>query len=245
MKVFPIKVFPIKVFLRKLHKWVSLTIGIQLFFWLSSGVMMAQLDPEKVSGAKWASNTHAEPQASRFSGLLEPRQLPAEQLENAQSIRLEMNRGIPVYRIRHANGETLLSATDGAVITFDQKFAKQIASTDFTGHGEIESITAGHAPDLETRDSIGPYWRVNFSDRNSTSIYISVSSGEILERRNRYWRVRDFFWMLHIMDYSGRSNFNNSIIITVALIAIWLGLSGFILLFYSFRRRDFNFLRRQ
>jgi len=52
------KVFSLKVFLRKLHKWVSLAIGIQLFFWLSSGVMMAQLDPEKVSGAKWASDTH-------------------------------------------------------------------------------------------------------------------------------------------------------------------------------------------
>jgi len=239
------KVFPFKVFLRKLHKWVGLAIGLQLFFWLSSGVMMAQLDPEKVSGAKWASTTHAEPQATRFFGLLEPQQLPAEQLENAHSIRLEMNRGVPVYRIRRANGETLLNARDGAVITFNRKFAEQIASADFTGKADIESITAGQAPDLETRDSIGPYWRVNFSDKHSTSIYISASSGEILERRNSYWRVRDFFWMLHIMDYSGRSNFNNSIIITVALIAIWLGLSGFILLFYSFRRRDFDFLRRQ
>lgn len=239
------KVFSLKVFLRKLHKWVSLAIGIQLFFWLSSGVMMAQLDPEKVSGAKWASTTHTARQEPRFSGLLEPQRLPAEQLENALSIRLEMNQSIPVYRIRRANGETLLNATDGSVITFNQKFAEQIASDDFTGNGDIESITAGQAPDLETRNSIGPYWRVNFSDSNSTSIYISASTGEILERRNRYWRVRDFFWMLHIMDYSGRSNFNNSIIITVALIAIWLGLSGFILLFYSFRRRDFDFLRRQ
>ena len=239
------KVFSIKVFLRKLHKWVSLAIGIQLFFWLSSGVMMAQLDPEKVSGAKWASNTHAEPGETRFAGLLEPQQLPAEQLENAHGIRLEMNRGIPVYRIRRTNGETLLNATDGSVMTFNRQFAEQIARADFTGNGDIDSITAGLAPDLETRDSIGPYWRVNFSDRNSTSIYISASTGEILERRNSYWRVRDFFWMLHIMDYSGHSNFNNSIIITVALIAIWLGLSGFILLFYSFRRRDFDFLRRQ
>jgi len=239
------KVFSIKVFLRKLHKWVSLAIGIQLFFWLSSGVMMAQLDPEKVSGAKWAGNTNTEPGEIRFSGLLEPQQLPAEQLENAHGIRLEMNRGFPVYRIQRANGETLLNATDGSVMTFNRQFAEQIASADFTGHGDIESITTGQAPDLETRDSIGPYWRVNFSDRNSTSIYISASSGEILERRNSFWRVRDFFWMLHIMDYSGHSNFNNSIIITVALIAIWLGLSGFILLFYSFHRRDFDFLHRQ
>jgi Na+-transporting NADH:ubiquinone oxidoreductase subunit F len=234
-----------KIFLRKLHKWVSLAIGIQLLLWLSSGVMMAQLDPDKVSGDQWASKSHIAPQVSRFTGLLEPRQLPTEPLETVLGIHLEMNRGIPVYRIGHAGGETLLNAVDGSVISFGRQFAEQIARSDFTGKGEIESITPGQAPDMETRDSAGPYWRVNFSDKTNTSIYISASTGEILERRNSYWRVRDFFWMLHIMDYSGHENINNSIIITVALIAIWLGVSGFILLFYSFRRRDFDFLRGQ
>jgi len=44
------------------------------------------------------------------------------------------------------------------------------------------------------------------------------------------------------MDYSGHENINNLLIISIALIAIWLGLSGFILLFYSFNRHDFYFL---
>ena len=96
---------------------------------------------------------------------------------------------------------------------------------------------------METRTRIGPYWRVNFSDTARSSLYISTATGEILDRRNSYWRVFDFFWMLHIMDYTGRQNFNNTLIIVVALVAIWLGLSGFILLFGSFRRKDFNFLR--
>lgn len=234
-----------KVFLKKLHKWVGLAIGIQLLLWLSSGVMMAQLDPDRVSGHEWAGSSHTEPQQARFIDLLEPSQLPSEQIKNAIGIRLEMNLGIPVYRIRHTDGETLLNAIDGSEITFDRRFAERLASADFIGKGDIESIGSGQAPDIETRNSQGPYWRVNFSDRYSTSIYISASNGEILERRNSYWRVRDFFWMLHIMDYSTRSNFNNSIILTVALISIWLGISGFILLFYSFRRRDFEFLRRR
>ncbi len=234
-----------KMFLRKLHKWVGLAIGIQLLLWVSGGVMMAQLDPDKVSGREWAGNSPAEPQETRFIDLLEPMQLPSEQLENALGIHLEMNLGIPVYRVRYVEGEKLLRADNGSEIIFSRQYAEQLASADFTGRGDIESITNGQAPDIETRDSHGPYWRVNFSDRYSTSIYISASNGEILERRNSYWRIRDFFWMLHIMDYSGRSNFNNSIIVTVALIAIWLGISGFILLFYSFGRRDFAFLRRQ
>jgi Na+-transporting NADH:ubiquinone oxidoreductase subunit F len=234
-----------KAFLKKLHKWVGLAVGIQLLLWVSSGVMMAQLDPDKVSGSEWAGNSPVEPQETRFIDLLEPMQLPSEQLENAIGIHLEMNLGIPVYRVRYVEGEKLFRADNGSEIIFSRQYAEQLASADFTGKGDIESITNGQAPDIETRDSQGPYWRVNFSDWYSTSIYISASNGEILERRNSYWRIRDFFWMLHIMDYSGRSNFNNSIIVTVALIAIWLGISGFILLFYSFGRRDFAFLRRQ
>ena len=44
------------------------------------------------------------------------------------------------------------------------------------------------------------------------------------------------------MDYADRENFNHSLIISVALIAIWLGISGFMLLFGSFSRHDFYFL---
>ena len=48
--------------------------------------------------------------------------------------------------------------------------------------------------------------------------------------------------MLHIMDYQEREDFNNALVIIVSLISIWLGLSGFILLFSSFNRHDFFFL---
>ena len=144
--------------------------------------------------------------------------------------------------VRRADGETLVDASDAAVIVIDRTNARQTALNDFIGDGEIVSIEKGTAPDRETRNSMGAYWRVNFSDRSNTSIYVSASTGEILERRNSFWRIRDFFWMLHIMDYPGRENFNNPLIITVALIAIWLGISGFLLLFGSFTRSDFSFL---
>ena len=48
--------------------------------------------------------------------------------------------------------------------------------------------------------------------------------------------------MLHTMDYEGRDNFNNPIVITIGFAALWLALSGFLLLFKSFRRQDFAFV---
>ena len=231
------------IFLKKLHKWVGLLIGIQVLLWLLSGLVMSLLDPAKVSGQQWARHAEHEPQIFPQGLLLEPDQLSAEQLNGAISMQLQMIRGQATYRIRRADGVTLVNATDGSVILFDKLAAERLARQEFTGEGEIASIESGVAPDRETRSRTGPYWRINFSDSANTSLYLSKTTGEILDRRNSYWRVFDFFWMLHIMDYAGRQNFNNTLIIVVALIAIWLGLSGFILLFGSFKRKDFNFLK--
>jgi ferredoxin len=230
------------VFLKKLHKWVGLLIGIQVLLWLLSGLMLSLLDPAKVSGEQWARESSHSPQAIHDGKLLEPNELTAEQLDDALSISLEVRRGQQVYRIRRSEGTRLINASDGTAIVTDEHEARILAQMDFTGNGEITSIESGTAPDMETRDSTGAYWRVNFSDKAHTSIYISASTGDILERRNSYWRVFDFFWMLHIMDYSGHEDINNTLIIIAALIAIWLGISGFILLFGSFNRHDFWFL---
>jgi ferredoxin len=230
------------VFLKKLHKWVGLLIGIQVLLWLLSGLLLSWLDPAKVSGNQWAQESSHTPQAIPDGKLLEPGDLTAEQLNGALSISLEVKRGQPVYRIRRTESTSLVNAIDGSAIVTDEQDARILARKDFTGDGEITSIESGVAPDIETRDSTGAYWRVNFSDKFHTSIYISASTGDILERRNSYWRVFDFFWMLHIMDYSDHEDINNTLIIIVALIAIWLGISGFILLFGSFNRHDFWFL---
>jgi len=229
-------------FLKKVHKWVGLLIGIQVLLWLLSGLVIGLLDPAKVSGKQWRSAEQAIPQTLGSHVLLEPSELPAGIIDDAQSVFLSTLAGEPVYRVKHSGSEVLVNAVDGSPIQFDQVKAGKLAREDFTGDGEVESIERGTAPDMETRNHSGAYWRVDFSDRAGTSIYIGESNGKILERRNNYWRVRDFFWMLHIMDYPGRENFNNTLIIGVALVAIWLGISGFLLLFGSFKRRDFFFL---
>jgi ferredoxin len=229
--------------LKKLHKWVGLLTGIQVLLWLVSGLVISLLDPAKVSGRHWASGTVTNTPPHHASELLEPAELPATYLEAATALDLDSWQGRPVYRISYADGEALVNAVDGSVMTTGKAEAAELARQDFTGDGAIVSVERGMAPDLETRNNHGVYWRVDFSDRANTSIYISESTGEILQRRNSFWRVRDFFWMLHIMDYSGRENFNNFLVIGVALIALWLGISGFLLLFDSFTRHDFFFLK--
>jgi ferredoxin len=229
------------IFLKKLHKWVGLLIGIQVLLWLCSGLVISLLDPAKVSGEQW-SHTPARAKALRSDNLLEVKDLPADILNGALSIDLKVTGMLPVYQVNRTDSMTLVNAVTGIPFQFGERDARTLAQEDFSGEGEVVSVSRGMAPDIETRNGAGPYWRVNFSDGANSSYYISAWNGDILERRNSYWRVFDFFWMLHIMDYQGHEDINNSLIISMALIAIWLGISGFILLFGSFNRHDFWFL---
>jgi ferredoxin/uncharacterized iron-regulated membrane protein len=228
--------------LKKLHKWVGLLIGVQVLLWLVSGLAISLLDPAKVSGRQWARDNTHEPQPFPPGVYLEPAELAPELQRGATGITLEIIRGQPVYRVKNSHRETLVHAVTGMVITTSRAGAEEIARTDYAGNGVVASVSKGAAPDPETRNSSGDYWKVVFSDRVNTTLYISAASGEVLARRNSYWRVRDFFWMLHNMDYAEREDFNHPLIISVALIAIWLGISGIMLLFGSFSRRDFYFL---
>lgn len=228
--------------MRKLHKWISLLVGLQVLLWLISGLVISLLDPAMVSGVQWRVTTQPLPKIIPPERLLEPFELLPNQLEGALDIRLLVHNTRAVYRIRYAGSEVLLDANDGASLAVSEADALALARQDFTGEGEPVAVTAGIAPGRETRNHQGPYWRVNFSDNARTSIYISVASGEILERRNDYWRIHDFFWMLHIMDYDQREDFNNLLVIGVALVSTWLGISGAVLLITSLRRRGLRYL---
>ena len=59
--------------------------------------------------------------------------------------------------------------------------------------------------------------------------YVCPVTGEVLKRRNRPWRLFDFFWMLHIMDYRGRDDFNHLLLTSFSVLAILTSVSGMVL----------------
>ncbi len=40
----------LKIFIRKTHKWIGLLIGIQIFFWVTGGLIMSWFPIEEVHG---------------------------------------------------------------------------------------------------------------------------------------------------------------------------------------------------
>ena len=221
--------------LKKIHKWLGLLIGLQLLLWMSSGLVMSLLDAEKVRGREFRL-----PPAARAAWPAQA--LPVGQALKAlqadsQSISTGWLGDQPVYRLATDQGVRLISALRGTEIVLDAALARRLAQASYRGPGQ-----AGQAElvpqSLETRAHEGKVWRVPFSDTADTTVYLS-QHGDVLEHRNNSWRLFDVFWMLHIMDYSGRKDFNNPLVVGAAIGGLWLALSGIWLLFTSFRLADF------
>ena len=109
----------------------------------------------------------------------------------------------------------------------------------------IRDVSVLAKANLEARDFDGAMWRVDFDDAENSSAYVALDTARFLVMRGDTWRTWDFFWMLHNMDYLNRKSFNHPLIIFVAFGAVWLSGTGFYLLFKSFSRADFRWLRRR
>lgn len=91
---------------------------------------------------------------------------------------------------------------------------------------------------LEFRGRQLPVWKVSFSEPESLSLYLDPWTGEILARRTDRWRLFDFLWMLHIMDFDTRDDFNHPLLQVAALLGLIVALSGFV--FWALTTRLFR-----
>lgn len=221
---------------RRMHKWLGLLIGLQLVLWMASGLMMSLLDHDEVQGH--ARRAHPAPDAAWPQGLLSPGQIIAASPTPIQTVAARWLMGRPVYQLADEQGMRLIDAASGDAIAIDAGMATALAAASYRGEGQPTAPRLLNGT-LEARGHEGPLWRVDFSDAEATTVYLSAQTGDVLEHRNRTWRLFDVFWMLHIMDYGGRQDFNNPLVVTMAIGGLWLAVCGIWLLVASFRVSEF------
>jgi len=228
-------------FLRKLHKWLGLLVGLQVLLWTVSGLVFAWLDHHNVSGEHSVREVQA-PELSSANALAEPANWLGE-LNAKEILEIQLASVLDqwVWRVETAQGVELRDAATGEVMKLTEASIRDLAQRHYSGAGRLTSVAFHPNATMETRDS-GATWEARFEDDRGTTLYFSADDGRLVQTRNDDWRLFDFFWMLHTMDYRGRDNFNNPLVITIGFAALWLSLSGFLLLFRSFRRQDFAFV---
>ena len=63
------------------------------------------------------------------------------------------------------------------------------------------------------------------------NVYVDPFSGEVSAIRSLQWRIWDFMWGIHIMDWVERDNIDNLWLKVFSFIALFTSLSGIILFF--------------
>ncbi|WP_375203844.1 PepSY domain-containing protein [Hyphococcus sp.] len=224
----------VKTWIQRIHLWAGLILGVQVLLWMASGVVMSWFPIELVRGENASFVTppiELEAQAYASPGGV------IAQAPGATSVELKRFLGRVVYLASNADGAmAMFDASTGERLTpLKEADARRIAKQDFIGDGEIISARLINFPPQEYRRET-PVWRVDFDDKRNTRLYISPDSGEVRARRNDVWRLYDFFWMLHIMDYEERENFNNPLVMTAAAAGFVFALSGMIIVIMRLTR---------
>jgi len=223
---------------RKIHRWLGLVVGIQLLLWTAGGLFFSLNPIAKVRGETEEPETppleFSAPPASpaaALSGLL----LDHPQAE-IRAVLLRHHLDGAIYEITFLeNGEphwALADVSTGELrATVDRDEAEEIARHAYTPDSPIEDVTliTETTSGSEYRERPLPAFRVTFDDPLGTRLYVSVERGMVTARRNDRWRLFDFLWMLHIMDYQTRDNFNTLLLQAVSAFGLATVLSGFVL----------------
>jgi hypothetical protein len=236
-----VKVSPL--FFRRVHKWIGLILGLQFVIWTVSGAIMAVLDMETVSGGPRppAVEAKALPQPGNAWPIVQ-RALGSEPITTV-SVRQMLDRH--VYEVGTGDGTRLFDAQNGQAVAIDASLAQRVAEAAYVGGGKVEATELVTNPTFAIREHALPAWRIDFADSDNSSFYVSSATGKLLERRNDTWRLWDFVWMLHNMDYVDRKSFNHPLIIIVGFGVLWLAITGFYLLFNTKWKPDLRRLRRR
>lgn len=235
---------------RKIHKYFGLIIGVQFLFWTIGGIFFSWSNINQI---------HSDPYKSSQNGFdnlitLSSPQKIIDQLNkkrdhyNIHKLELLNIEGSPAYRIEISDkpeGRSEYFLADGATGLIRPPLTKEesvrLAIAAFKPDApvkEVYHLTEGEAGEHhEYRKRILPAYAVSFDHPSGVTIYVSPEMAQIVTYRNSNWRIFDFLWMMHTMDYSGRDNFGNWLLRIMAVLGLITIVSGFLLFFIS-RTRD-------
>jgi hypothetical protein len=147
----------------------------------------------------------------------------------------------PAFKLRTAQGEQWLLATGTPLTAPSAEAVGRFAQSIYKGAGTLQAVEKlAQVPtqwlmvrELGARRDV---WMARFDDGLNTRLYFSGAQGEFITARSDAWVLYDFFWRLHVMDYSEGEDFNHPLIKAASLLALGLVLTGLVMLALAVRR---------
>ncbi len=176
---------------RKVHKYLSLAISVQLLLWTVSGIYFSFNKIEDVRGNQYLK--------------------PIEIVEAPKGNKISHQQALEIV-----SGQTYLEPLSLTEISQEK-------------------------PGSEYRGRDLPLYKIESIDESSKNIniYVDPYSSKIVAIRSNQWRIWDFMWGIHIMDWRERDKIDNVFLKLFSILALLSALSG-IYLFLVERKRSKN-----
>ena len=217
---------------RRLHKWLAVFVAAQGVIWTLSGLYMTVVHIDIIHGDHFVRMAESRPIAS--AEIIDPMRA-ARSVPRAETLKLNWLMDRPTYVVTAGASQALIDARTGASMPPPTEAQiRQLADHWFTGGEPLARVALVHDLPGEVRGRKPPLWRAEFDGWNKPTLYFSPATGELVTRRHELWRIFDFVWMLHIMDYDERENVNNWLLRGFTWAAVAMAASGAWLLIYSF-----------
>ena len=111
-------------------------------------------------------------------------------------------------------------ATGRLLSPIPMTLAARIAEADHAGDAARGAGRAGRRERQPEYRGALPAWRVDFEDGAGRSLYVAADTGAVTARRSTLWRVYDFLWGLHIMDWRGHEDFNSPLLVVATALGL-------------------------
>ena len=228
-------------YLRKLHRYLGVLLGIQFLFWTLGGLYFSWTNIDEIRGDN----------LRRRENNIDPNQVKASladvlanmQADSIVKVGMVSILGKAHYQLiisKDKQEKTLLADAQSGSIRepLSESEAVQIAKESLLGSSTVlktERITSTHGHH-EYREKPLPAYAITFDRPLATTVYVSAELGSVQSFRNNHWRIFDFLWMLHVMDFENRDNINNWLLRVFSVLGLITLLSGYTLFFITSRK---------
>lgn len=139
-----------------------------------------------------------------------------------------------VYRFTINKELRVVAAKNGQQLSpINKELAIKIAKENFANKtieiSNIQLIKSDPPKELSGRHL--PVWRIDFDDFASSSFYISTNLGQLVTKRHSFWRVFDWMFSFHVMDYIDEEA-DNKLLLFFTVLALLASIFGLILTYF-------------
>lgn len=208
---------------RKIHKYLSFFISLQLLLWTVSGIYFAFNKIELVRGEQYRKQVEQSIDLGDFDF----------EIPNTTDVNIQKRLGENIAVIKVDGTTKYLNKSGESISKLTVSEAMNAVISNTTLSPVLVEEIVNERSGSEYRGRSLPIYKVESKtdDGLDINVYLNVFSGEVVAIRSNKWRIWDLMWGLHIMDWKERDNISNILLKIFSILALVSSVTGVMLFF--------------